>query len=388
MALTVRRPGAPSSGTTQAPVPVALDLAVVDPAPIERRVLLGYEAMPSTAVFVVRTTKHFELKLSRESTDRYAAHIQVTVVNSAGQTLYAITAANGEGDWQELPAGEHRIIAALLIPEEVELGLTIAARPYQTRLGPVVAEGRGGSAIRLARGLPVLGEGSSPSVAVATKPHLQAIATGTDLSVLGLLEAAGIATRCICIADCGGTAAGRLAPMQWVDALGRPMGLGISIVPMELATPVLIQGTDWQVGARLMAAGGGSRDLSGLTFHAEIWDQERSFRYASCTVTVDSPLDGGPITAALTPEQSALVGHDLGEDVVFDLWGVDEQGQLAYLLTGLVNCQDKVTVWPETLPELGPDLFAQVTFIDPAGASVSLVEDDGLAQLLFPNTED
>lgn len=388
MALTVRRPGAASSGTIQAPVPVALDLSVVDPAPIERRQRLGYEALPATAVYRIASAKRFELQLSRSSSDRYAVHIQITVINGAGQTVYAITTANGIGEWALLPAGEYRIVAALLIPEEVELALTIAARPARTRIGPVVATGSGGGVARLGRGITVAAEGRSPSVAIPTKPHLQGVGGGSGGALLMLLAVQGASSRCRCIAASTGSASGQLAPMQWVDALGRPMGPGISIVPMALADPVLIWGTDWQVSIRLVAATGGGRDLSGITFHAALWDQERSVCYATCSVVVDNPLDGGPITAVLTPEQSAQVGRYLGEEVVFDLWGVDEQGQLAYLLTGLVPCQDKVTVWPETLPEHGPDLFIQAAFVDPAGRPVPLAEGDGLAQLLFPNTED
>lgn len=337
MALTVRRPGAASSGTTQAPVPVALDLAVVDPAPIERRQRLGYEALPATAVYGIASAKRFELQLSRDSSDRYAVHIQITVINGAGQTVYAITTANGQGAWQLLPAGEYRIIAALLIPEEVELGLTIAARPARTRLGPVAAGGTGGGVVRLGRGIPAIAEGHSPSVAVPTKPHLQAAGGGSDESVAELLEVQGSGLRCQCIGSGSGSATGVIAPMVWVDQYGRPLGEGIYVVPVALDQPVLVQGSDWAVSVQLLdQVSQLPRDLTDLTFTAEIWDQQRSFRYALCTITVAS-LNGGPITASLTPGQTAVVGDYEGQALLFELKAQHSGGALAYLLEGLVT---------------------------------------------------
>lgn len=337
MALTVRRPGAASSGTTLAPVEVALDLAVVSPAPIERRALLGYEALPATAVFVVRSAKRFELRLGRDSRDRAAVHIQVSVIDGTGRAVYAITTASGQGDWLVLPAGEYRIIAALLMPEEVELGLTIEARPARTRIGPVVAAGRGDGVARLGRGIPAIAGGSSPSLAIPTKPHLQATGGGGDESVAALLEVQGSNLRCQCIADCVGGGAGAIAPMVWVDEYGRPLGAGIYVAPVALDQPELVQGTDWAVQVRLIDQGTGSpRDLSDLVFSAEIWDLERNLRYATCTTTVAS-LSGGPVSAVLTPAESALVGDYEGQVVLFDLKAQHSDGKLAYLLEGLVT---------------------------------------------------
>lgn len=337
MALTVRREGVSSGGTLSRPVPIAIDLTRVDPATIQKRQLLGYEALPSTAVYGISSPRRFELRLGRDSSDRYARHIQVSVIDAAGQTAYQITTASGQGEWQLLPAGDYRIVAALLIPEEVELGLTIVARPARTRLGPVVAEGAGTGAARLGRGIPAIAEGHSPSVAIPTKPHLQAVGGGTGVSTGHLLEVRGSEVRCQCIGEGSGSASGVIAPMVWVDAYGRPLGEGIYVAPVALDQPELVQGSDWAVSVQLLAqATGLPRDLTDLTFSAEIWDQQRSFRYALCTITVAS-LNGGPITASLTPGQTAVVGDYEGQVLLFDLKAQHSSGALAYLLEGLVT---------------------------------------------------
>lgn len=338
MALTVRREGVSSSGTISRPLPVAIDLSRADPAVIQRRQRLGYEAIPSTAVYGIRSPRRFELRLQRGNSDRYAVHIQVTVINGAGQTVAAITRADGQGEWALLPAGEYRILAALLIPEEVELELAIEARPARTRLGPVVASGQGEGRLQRATGLRGAASGSAPHQLRIEQPQLIGRGGGSGGGVLTLLATRTSAGRCQ--ARTGGLfqAAATTAAMVWVDGYGRTLGPGISAAPVALTAPELVTGTDWAVSTRFRDATTSQLlDLTGISFTAELWDQERSFRYALCTITVENALGGGPVVAALTPEQSAAVGRYDGEEVVFDLRGVDSSGRLAYLLEGLVT---------------------------------------------------
>lgn len=388
MALTVRREGVRSSGTLSNPIAVAIDLSRLNPPPIERRQLLGYEAIPSTAVYGISSPRRFELQLTRDGSDRYAVHIQITVINSAGQAVAAITRADGQLNWLTLPAGDYRIIAALLIPEQVELGLTIEARPARTPMPPAFAAGSGGGVLRPGRGLSGQATGDSPSLASATQPHLQGRGDGVGGGTATLLELQGATGRVRCSASGSGSAAAQAAAMQWVDGLGRPMGSSILIAPVALSSPVLVRGTDWSVTIRLVAADGSApRDLTGITFSAEIWDSERLQRYATCDLSVGDPLAGGPVTAALTPEQSALVGRYSGEVVVFDLWGVDGSGTLAYLITGQVSCIDKVTVWDDNAPPPGEDLLYLSGFAEEDGDPLPLTEVNTFGQLTFPVPE-
>jgi len=345
VALTVRREGTASSGTISRPIAVALDLSRVEPPVIERRQKLGYEALPSTAVYAIRASKRFELKLGRGSDDRYAAHIQVTAIDGSGRAVYQLTRADGQGEWQQLAAGEYRIVAALLIPEEVELALTIAARPARVRLAAAVADGNGGGLLTPGRGIPLIAEGDSPHQVRLEQPALQGAGGGSDQSVAELLAVAGSTGRVRATSSGAFATVASLAPMEWVDAFGRPMGPSVLLVPVALSAPVLVSGTDWAVSVRFAAQdGSGYRDLSDLVFTAEIWDQERAFRYALCSVVTGTALLGGPVTAALTPAQTAMVGRYDGEQVVFDLRAQDATGRLAYLLEGLVTVRWGVSI--------------------------------------------
>jgi hypothetical protein len=338
VALTVRREGAASGGTIGRPIPVAIDLSRVNPAPIERRQQLGYEALPSTAVYGISSPRRFELRLARDGSDRYAVHIQITLIDSTGQAVAAVTSACGQLEWQQLPAGDYRIIAALLIPEQVELGLTIEARPHRVRLANAIAAGQGGGSGRLGRGIPLIASGASPHQLRLEQPALQGQGGGGGGGQGQILAVQGSTARCRSIAAGSGSATAQLAPMTWVDDQGREMGAGIFIVPAALDAPELVTGTDWAVIVRLVDQGTGAlRDLSDLTFTGAIWNQDRSQRYALCSITITSPTAGGPVISALTPEQSAAVGLYDGEVVVFDLSAVDGTGALAYLLTGDVT---------------------------------------------------
>ena len=344
MALTVRREGVSSSGTISRPVPLAIDLSRVNPAPIRQQLLLGYEAIPSTAVWGFSSPRRFELKLSRDGSDRYAVHIQLTVINGSGQTVYAITRSDGQGEWLQLPAGEYRIIAALLIPEQVELGLTVEARPHRVRLGPVVAGGRGDGVAHPGRGIPLIAAGDSPHQVSLRQPVLAGAGGGTGGGLGEILEVRGSTSRCRSIVTGGGTATGAVAPMQWVDAYGRPMGAGILIVPVALEVPELVTGSDWAVQTRFIDASTTlPSDLREMAFTAEIWDLERSYRYAICSIAITDATAGGPVIATLTPGQTDLVGRYDGEVVLFELKATDTSGQLAYLLEGEVTVRWGVT---------------------------------------------
>jgi hypothetical protein len=338
VALTVRREGAASSGTIGRPVPVAIDLSRVNPAPIERRQRLGYEALPSTAVYGISSSRRFELRLARDGSDRYAVHIQITLIDSTGQAVAAVTRADGQLDWQQLPAGDYRIIAALLIPEEVELGLTIEARPYRARLAGAVADGQGGGSGRLGRGKALVASGSSPHQLRLEQPALQGQGGGSGGGEGSILAVQGSAARCRSIAAGNGSATSQLAPMIWVDDQGREMGADIFIIPVALDAPELVTGADWAVIVQLVdQTTSVPRDLTDLVFTGAIWNQDRSYRYALCSITVTAPVGGGPVIAALTPAQTAAVGLYDGEVVVFDLSAADSSGRLAYLLTGDVT---------------------------------------------------
>ena len=310
----------PRYGTPQAPLPLTIDLSRVEPAPLRLQSRLGYEMVPATQVYSLEAPRHFELRIDRASEDRYARFIAVAVMDlSSRERLYQISRASGEGEWQELPAGRFLVICSLGVAEEVALDLQLQARPYRQRIAPLIAAGDGGGRAERASGRTAIAHGDSPSLALRQLPLLQGVCQGDSDSLLALLAVAGASGRCRCSSQITTAGVATLAPMVWVDGRGRTMTAGTTFPVLTWGESAVVRGSDWTWSVVLRQPGGAGKDLTGLSFVCEVWNGDRSERYAVASVTVADPSAGGPVTATLSSAQTRTVGRYDGEEVVIDL---------------------------------------------------------------------
>lgn len=338
MALTVRGAGGSAIGSTRAPIAVDVNLGQVEPPPISVSMRLGYEELPSVQVYEFVFPRPAELRLVRRGEDRYIVHVQVTVSGGGPGSAYAITTANGEGEWKVLPAGVYRITCALGIPEEIDVELDIHARPRRWRLQGI-ADGHGsGLAIPSPSSAQLIAQGADQSLAVPTKPHLQAVGGGVDSSIGELLDLQGVFARCRCISAATSSFLGHIRPMVWVDIYGRPMLEGVQFAIADLPTSEVVSGADWETTIQFRDPQTGAlRDLSGMTFTAEIWDLDRLRRYAVPTLTTGNLLAGGLLRATLTAAETLAARWQDGDQVVFDVKVSDVFGGVAYVAQALLT---------------------------------------------------
>lgn len=374
----------------QRPLELPVDLSQVWPAPILRRFRLGYSEGSATAVYAFTAPRRVTLQVQRRSSDRLVVHVDVALLEAESRRRLAplSAAADGRSELLELPAGRYLIVAALLIPETVELELEIAIAPVQTVLRGAGSGSGDGQAVMerpLAQGQ---SGGGSTSLGQRADPLLQGRGSGAGSGQLAGTELDAISGRLG--ASGGGLGGGEstLRDFRWIDGRGRAAGALITIRP-ALWDRALTDGLGDVLLVRLTDQGGSALDLTGLEVTLELWDLHRFWRYALYTSVVSDPASGvaelswdGTVAARPAQEYfsrsgNVLIGeggdwlvseadrnlaleddriHTLPEEICWDLRVRSvATGQTVYLLEGTLESRPRYTAIESVLIGEGDD---------------------------------
>lgn len=348
--LTIREQGSAASGTLSRPLELPVDLSRVDPAPVLRRLTLGYGGTPATAVYGFTASRRVSVTVSRRSPDRLAVHVDLALLEATSRRRVAALLAGSSGAGQEVivPAGRYLIVAALLVPETIELELEARITPVKTPLRGA-GGGSGSGSGRRAAGGRAIGSGSSPSQALCRRPLAAGSGSGSSQALLTPTLISAISGRLVAAATGAGGGSGALGEFQWVDIRGRAMGPDITIRPARWDRSPHGSAEDLLL-LRLTDQAGAPLDLSGVEVVLEAWDQARLWRYALYETTiVDAPggvvrleLDGGVSARPSDGSSGAPQGGIALED---DQWLVSEADLYLTLEDGLLHTLPDEICW-------------------------------------------
>jgi len=339
MTLTIREKTGQRLGTLQQPLPLPVNLTVVEPPPQVLAVTLGYDGQAPTAVWAFEGQRRMEVSAVRRSSDPLANAVGVSVVDPRDHRLVGrlVCNDNGTGDTVVLPKGRYLLVASLGLLEEVSVELVVRIAPPKV---PLVGRATGGDASVLTppeQLLEGIGLGGDAGSQLLSQPLLEGIATGGSPSVLTYTAIEDITTRLVAAAAGVSTAVAAPSPFFWIDRRGRRMGPDVRITPFTYNQQIW-RNADYRLLLRVTDSLGAPVDLSDLTVTVAVHDGRRFIRYA--TLTVDAArLADGIIDAELAWTLTAALPDQVWMDVLLE----NGSGQGQYPLEAIWIVEDGFT---------------------------------------------
>ena len=143
-AISVRQKPDQDAGWGTLNRPKRFELPLLQPHSLYTR--LGYEAEPSSEVWQFTATAAVTLQVNRISSDRYANSVAVALLDGANRRVAPLVeSALGVGQPVRLEAGVYKLVAALGLPEQVNVELQLNAAPAHGLVGllPMQLKGMG-----------------------------------------------------------------------------------------------------------------------------------------------------------------------------------------------------------------------------------------------------